>query len=75
VNSRVIHKLSVIQPEATLVDAYLKAIAEKYGVQWTPSAAPEFIDTMPTKFDELIVREARQTAVVVVCEGSLNVQT
>eukprot|EP00053_Salpingoeca_punica_P009921 m.89251 g.89251 ORF g.89251 m.89251 type:complete len:412 (+) comp15217_c0_seq1:87-1322(+) len=42
VNAKVRHKLSIHQPPATLVEAYLVTIAEKYGVPYTPltPAAP-----------------------------------
>ena len=52
VNTRVIHKLSVIQPETQLIDGYLMTIAEKYGVQWTPTVND--VAAMPSKVDELI---------------------
>eukprot|EP00051_Salpingoeca_urceolata_P027177 m.480326 g.480326 ORF g.480326 m.480326 type:complete len:403 (-) comp21791_c0_seq1:62-1270(-) len=38
VHTGVIHKLSIHQPDPVLVDAYLKAIADKYKVDWQPDS-------------------------------------
>eukprot|EP00050_Salpingoeca_kvevrii_P016045 m.52092 g.52092 ORF g.52092 m.52092 type:complete len:407 (-) comp6665_c0_seq1:118-1338(-) len=40
VNTRVVNKLSVAQPKPELVDGYLVAIADKYGLAWRPPPAP-----------------------------------
>lgn len=53
VNPRVMHKLSVHQPEPALVEGYLETIAEKYKVPYTPRQPQNLIDTpiMPDVFD------------------------
>lgn len=52
VNDRIVHKLSGERPNAFLVVSYMKEIADKFGVDWTPD---EIDEELGERFDTAMV--------------------